>query len=188
MAGFRGLEWNPQVAYAGSNPNPIYVYYTVDPSDPRLFKVRGALAAVEHPDNPGAPADDMTPSPDPFPGALLEVRRGPNIEFVGSESDVLSAQNVFVLIAVGRNRNLDLDRSHVRDETHTGDAGGSSWSLDSSNDLDPVVFSLTHNIDATDRNNDGDDTLLVMSFIEFKARLKEFGLILQPVCESTCTP
>ena len=182
-AGFRGLEWNAQVEYVGTNPNPIYVYDTVDPSDPKLFKITGTLDPGEHPGNPTAPAADETAL---LPSSLLAVRRGPNIEFAGSESDVLSTRNVFVLIAVGKNRNVDLDRSYVRDSTHAGDGSGSSWSLDSSNDLDPVVFSLTHNLDPADRNNDGDDTLLVMSFLEYKARLKDFDKVMQPICETSC--
>jgi len=33
---------------------------------------------------------------------------------------------------------------------------------------------------------DGDDTPLVMSFINFKAKLKNFGLNREPVCAGKC--
>ena len=168
--------------YVGSNPNPIYVYDTVDPSDPHLFKITGTLDRGEHPANPSAPTDDET---SPLPATLLEVRRGPDIAGAGSENDVLSAQNIFVLIAVGKNRNANLDRRYMRDGNHAGSSGGGNWALGTSN-VDSVVFSLTHDFGATDRLDDGDDTIRVMSFLEYKARLKDFDKVMQPICETSC--
>ncbi len=46
-------------------------------------------------------------------------------------------------------------------------------------------FSATRNIDATDC---GDDTLLVMSLVNFKAELAEYGLSMEAICDSTCSP
>lgn len=182
-AGFRGQEWNPQVQYVGTIPAPIYVYDTINPSPanpPSLFKITDTLAKGAHP----GPAREVTVD---LPNPLLEVRRGPDITSnANGQKDVLSVQNVFVLIAVGENRNDAVDRRYVRDETHAlTSAGGSPWTL-GLNDVDDVVFSLTHNISGTDRQDDGDDTLRVMSFIEYKSRLKAFGKIMQPICDTSC--
>ena len=100
--------------------------------------------------------------------------------------DALIAQNVFVLIAPGDNRNADLNRTYFRDSNHRGNASGSSWSANSSNNLDLVVFSGTPNVDATDEGSDGDDTLLVMSFVNFKAEMNRYGLNMEAVCDGTC--
>ena len=109
-------------------------------------------------------ADKFT---EPLPNPLLEVRRGPDVAGSGGQSDTMSAQNVFVLIAPGENRNTVLGRTHVRDSSHT-DGTANPWPLNITN-VDTRLFSSTTNIDPTDRANDGDDTLLVMSFFSFRA-------------------
>ena len=89
-----------------------------------------------------------------------------------------------MLIAPGPNRNADLDRLFSRDSVHTNNTGG-VWTL-STTTVDGVLFSTEPNIDATDSANSGDDTLLVMSFTEFKAEMSKHGLNMEPVCESPC--
>ena len=178
-AGVRGQEWNPQLDYVAG----LYVYDTIDPSDPRLFKTTGTLVAGMHPDNTGAPADDVT---DLLPSELLVVKRGPDITGnSNNQKDEISVQNVFVLIAVGENRNASLDRRYMRDASHAGKGNGDPWALGLS-DVDGVVFSMTHEVSGTDRLDDGDDTLRVISFIEYKSRLASLGKIIQPICEITC--
>lgn len=188
-AGFRGFEYHSNINYVGGNQagQEVYVYYG-EGAGRELYKITGSYSAGEVPPSAiqaptSAPIENVT---DLLPATLLEVRRGPDIDGGGGESDTVSAQNVFVLIAVGSHRNTEHNRTHVRDSNHAGDDGGSSWSIDSSNDLDIVVFSLTTNIDLNDRNNDDDDTLKVMSFLEYKAKLRKFGLNMEPMCEDTC--
>ena len=179
-AGFRGQEWNPQVPYAVG----LYVYDTVDPSDPRLFEITGPLplAAGTHPDK-GAPATDVTAA---LPSELLVIKRGPDITgAANNQKDEISLQNVFVLIAVGENRNASLDRSYMRDASHAGKGNGDPWPLGLT-DVDGVVFSMTHDVSGADRQDDGDDTLRVMSFIEYKSRLAALGKIMQPICDTAC--
>ncbi len=119
---------------------------------------------------------------------MLEVRRGPDVTAAGTQSEVLSAQNVFVLIAPGKNRNTVASRAYIRDANHVGDSAGNPWPLDSTIPK-TVVFSATHNIDPTDHGNDGDDTLLVMSFINYKAALSKYGLNMEPVgCQANSCP
>ena len=130
----------------------------------------------------------MTDVTEALPNPLLEVRRGPDITSnANSQKDVLSAQNVFVLIATGENRNPTLDRRHMRDAGHLASASGSGtpWALGLS-DVDGVVFSMVHDLSSADRQDDGDDTLRVMSFIEYKSRLKAFGKSIQPICDNSC--
>ena len=189
IAGYRGQEWNPQVEYVGTNSNPIYVYVTVNPTPsnpPRLFRIKSTLDAGNHPDT--AANSVVTKYTNKLPSLLLEVRRGPDITSnANNQKDVLSAQNVFVLIAVGENRNPTLDRRHMRDAGHLASAtgAGTPWALGLS-DVDDVVFSMTHDLSAADSNDNGDDTLRVMSFIEYKSHLKTFGKNMQPLCEGSC--
>lgn len=186
-AGFRGQEWNPQVTYLGSNPAPVFVYDTANltsTNPPNLFKITGTLTAGLHPSQ--APANTASDVTAVLTSPLLEVRRGPDItSSVDGQDDVQSIQNVFILIAVGANRNAGLDRTHVRDSTHALDNTGALWTL-GVNNVNNVVFSLTRNISGTDSGDDGDDTLRIMSFIEYKSRLKAFDLILQQLCEIPC--
>ena len=192
-AGYRGQEWNPQVTYIGTVPNPIYVYVTVNPSPsnpPSLYKITSSLAAGTHPGTPGpGTPEDVTAA---LPNDLLTVKRGPDITSNdNNQKDVLSAQNVFVLIATGENRNPTLDRRHMRDAGHLASANGSGtpWALgfdDVADGVNNVVFSMVHDLSSADRQDDGDDTLRVMSFIEYKSRLKAFGKSIQPICDNSC--
>ena len=185
-AGFRGQEWNPQVTYVGTNPAPIYVYDTADQETTNLaslYKITGTLAAGNHPANTGSGAAEVTAL---LSDDLLVVKRGPDINGTGvGEKDEISIQNVFVLLAVGDNRNAALDRRHMRDSTHALTGTGALWTL-GVNNVDGVVFSMTHNISATDRLDDGDDTIRVVSFLEYKSRLKALGMTIQPICETPC--
>ena len=88
-------------------------------------------------------------------------------------------------VAVGGNRNAGLNRLFVRDASHAGDNSGANWPL-GLNDVDSVVFSVVHYVSGADRQDDGDDTLRVMSFIEYKSRLKAFGKNMQPICDTSC--
>ena len=181
-AGYRGREWDLSVAYQGTNTNPLYVYYTVG-SDRRLYKVTGTLPAGWPPNfaDPSVAEDVTAPLPDP----LLQVRRGPDVLGTGGQADVLSAQNVFVLIAPGGNRNAGLGRAYVRDSNYVLNDMGDPWPLDAPT-VNTVIFSNTPNVDPNDTYNDGDDTLLVMSFINFKAEIRKFGLSMEPICDGSC--
>ncbi len=126
--------------------------------------------------------DDVT---DALPGRMLEVRVGPDVTGGGgSETVTASAQNVFMLIAPGNNRNAELDRGYVRDSNHVDGSTGLSWTLDVAN-VDSMIFSNALNTDAVDQGSDGDDTLLAMSFAIFKEKIGRYGLNMEPVCEST---
>jgi type II secretory pathway pseudopilin PulG len=187
-AGFRGFEWEPSVTYTGSPSDPAYVYYTPSGSDRRLYQIVGTLPAGTPPDTVvGTVVNDVTAT---FPAAMLALRRGPDVVVVDSQSDVLSARNVFVLIAPGENRNTNRDRTHIRDANHLRNTSGAAWPLNFSfeggNSMNEVIFSATPNIDPTDSGNDGDDTLLVMSFINYKAALSKYGLNMEPVCDFDC--
>ncbi len=134
--------------------------------------------------------EDVT---DALPYPLLEVRQGPDvITGIDKQTDKVSAQNVFVLIAPGKNRNAVADRAYVRDSNHVGDAAGGPWPLNVHlldppwANVDAVVFSNARNTDATDGGNDGDDTLLVMSFNDYKAALSRYGLNMEPFCDGAC--
>ena len=181
-AGYRGREWDLSVAYQGTTANPLYVYYSVG-TNRRLFEVTGTLPAGTPPNmaDPTIAQDVTAPLPDP----LLQVRRGPDVLGGGSQADVLSAQNVFVLIAPGENRNAGLGRVYVRDSNHVLDDAGNPWTLDVAT-VNTVIFANTANVDSSDPNNDGDDTLLVMSFINFKAEIRKFGLTIEPICDGSC--
>ena len=181
-AGYRGREWDPSVTYQGTNPNPLYVYYSVG-ANRRLYEVTGTLAAGTAPNSVGPTiAQDVTAA---LPDPLLEVRRGPDVLGTGGQSDVLSAQNVFVLIAPGENRNADLGRAYVRDSNHVLDNAGNPWALDVLT-VNTVIFANSPTVDSNDSGNDGDDTLLVMSFINFKAEIRKFGLSMEAICDGSC--
>ena len=180
-AGFRGFEWDPSVTYTGSALDPAYVYYTPSGSGRGLYQIVGSLPA-------GTPPNTAVGTV--LPAAMLELRRGPDVVAIDTQSDVLSARNVFVLIAPGTNRNTNRDRTHIRDANHLRNTSGASWPLnfgfEGGNSLNEVIFSATPNIDPTDHGNDGDDTLLVMSFINYKAALSKYGLNVEPVCDGAC--
>ncbi len=181
-AGYRGREWDPSVTYQGTVSSPLYVYFAAG-TDRRLYKVTGTLPAGWPPNfaDPSVAQDVTAPLPDP----LLQVRRGPDVLGAGGQDDVLSAQNVFVLIAPGENRNAGLGRAYVRDSNYVLNDTGDPWPLDVPT-VNAVIFSNTPNIDPNDSHNDGDDTLLVMSFINFKAEIRKFGLTMEPICDGSC--
>ncbi len=211
VAGFRGFQWDSSVKYIGgladgTPPEPLYVYFSA--GGRKLYKIIGTLPAGISPDTPcvaaGDPLPECTgPGPNPvteditvtfdaaFPDGLVQVRRGPDVINGGaSEITPVSAQTVFVLIAPGKNRNAARGRTHVRDANHVRNASGATWPLDfifdGTNFSYEVIFSATQNIDGSDSNNDGDDTLLVMSFTNFKAALSKYGLNMESVCEGSC--
>ena len=183
LAGFRGFQWKSDVTYVGTDANPVYVYHSLSAKDRWLYKIIGTLSQGTPPNTVPAVADELKFL---LPASLLEVRRGPVINAASPQNDPISLQNVFVLIAPGNNTNADHNRRYFRDSNHRGDAGGSSWSPDSSNNLDLVVFSSTPNVDTTDAGNNGDDTILVMSFIQYKAELNKYGLNMEPMCDDLC--
>jgi type II secretory pathway pseudopilin PulG len=123
-----GVLWNPLVAYKGTIADPIYLFDT--PSGVNtggLYTVDDILAAGTRP-AAGGFSDSSSDFP---PTSLLELRRGPNIKGSGDQKDVLSAQNVFVLIAAGDNinSNSSINRPHIRDENHRSNSGGAPWNL-----------------------------------------------------------
>ncbi len=194
-AGFRGFEWDSSVTYQGTNSNPLYVYYA-EGTDRWLYKVTGTLPAGTAPPSAGPTiAVDVTKVLD---GNLLELRRGPDVNTGsqgpdgGPQHDVLSARNVFVLIAPGKNRNATFGRAYVRDSTHINNISNAPWPLDLTGNagaaaiIDTAIFSLINNIGAADAADNGDDTLLAMSFTEFKVELRKYGLHMEPICEQAC--
>ena len=182
--GFRGFEWQLGVTYDGTTTS-IFVYYDVAADDRRLYEIKGVLPVDTTPDSDPGIATDSTAV---LPTSLLELRRGPDvINGAAAETAVVSARNVFVLIAPGDNRNADLNRRYVRDSNHVADSTGTTWTIQNVTiSVDDVVFSSTHNVDATDSGNDGDDTLWVMSFIEYQAELSKYGLHMEPICHGAC--
>ena len=101
-----------------------------------------------------------------------------------SQNDVMSQQNVFILIAPGPNRNADISRLFSRDDTHVT-AVGAVWTL-GVNKVDDFIFSSEPNVDAADSANNGDDTMLIMSSTRFKAEMGKHGLNMEQVCEKPC--
>ncbi len=183
-AGFRGFEWNPSVEYDGSSSNPLYVYYTPAGLSRALYKVIATLPGGTSPDAGVALGftEDVTVA---FPASVLEVRRGPDVTAASPQNDPISLQNVFVLIAPGKNRNVSAGRSYVRDSNHVADSAGAPWALDTPL-VDSVIFSATPNVDSTDSGNIGDDTLLWMSFTNYKAMVSKYGLNMEPICDASC--
>ncbi len=181
-AGSRGREWDPSLTYDDTGPEE-YVYYTPAGSERQLYKIIGTLPEGASPDQ--ANPSDVKNITAKLPTQLLAVRRGPTVTGPGGQSDVLSAQNVFVLIAAGKNRNARLDTAHMRDANHAGNKGGGPWPINNSQ-VDSVVFSSTHNVDATDGINDGDDRLLVLSMTNFMVKLSKYNMIVGPICASSC--
>ena len=101
-AGFRGFQWDSGVTYDAPSATPVYVFDN-DPGsgDRALYEIKKnkSLAAGTHPSDGG---NDVTEHIDQLPDPLLEVRRGPDVtSATGGQNDVISAQNVFVLIAAG---------------------------------------------------------------------------------------
>ncbi len=132
---------------------------------------------------------------------LLEVRRGPDvIKGTAAETAVVSLQNVFVLIATGDNINVAANvdgtttpRAYLRDANHVNKKGNQIKIYDEgkggeirSDEVDGLIFSATRNVDPTDEGANGDDTLLVMSFTEFRAEMSKYGMNMEPVCFEKC--
>ena len=187
-AGYRGLEYHSNVDYKGqTGPNgAVYVYYGSG-ANRRLYLITGDYFAGTVPPEEALSNSKVADVTDPLPASLLEVRRGPDVTAVGSESDAVSARNVFVLIAPGANRNADLDRHYVRDSTHVENPAGDAWPIQNvTSSVDDNIFSMTPNVDTADSGNNGDDALLVISFLQFKSRLKRYGLNMEPICDGTC--
>lgn len=180
-AGQRGPRWNSRITYDGT-VEPQYVYYSAPEADQELYRIGGVLPA-------GTPPDAVLQSiakavSKAMPDALLELRRGPRISGQNGQNDILSAQNVFVLIAAGRNINpsINIDLPYMRDGNHKGNQGNKPWRLNQAN-VDNVRFSATREIDTTDPVNSGDDTLLVESFLSFKRSVFAYGVRLEPLWE-----
>lgn len=182
-AGFRGREWNPRLEYVGTDLSPIYVYVSAA-QKPKLYKIFGTLAPGRHPrDGEKSDPEVVQRVSKGIKKDLLRLWRGPDLTLdVDGQKDHISPQNVFVLIAVGDNFNTTLNRRYFRDANHLYNKDD-PWNLGETQ-LDKATFSMTNDVSSADPLEHGDDTLRVMSFLEFKWRLKAFGMILQPVCES----
>ena len=185
-AAYRGAQWDSTLTYNAPSTSALYVYdYDPVSGDRVLYEIKKdkSLAAGTHPSDGGA---DVVAHPAPLPASLLEVRRGPDVtSATGGQNDVISAQNVFVLIAPGANRNDDLDRVYIRDSNHVRSPSGDSWSF-GTDVVDEHIFSITPNVDTTDEGNSGDDTIRFVSFMEFRAGMSKYGLNMEPVCETPC--
>ena len=183
-AGFKGFQWDSSVNYIASAANPLWVYDNDPTSGIRtLYEIKKgkSLAAGVHPSDGGP---DINPSIVPLTTPLLEVRRGPNVVGAAPQTDVISSQNVFILIAPGKRRNTDFNLQFSRDTDHRTSTG-SVWSLGTT-PVDDRLFSMETNVGATDSANDGDDTMLIMSFNQFKAEMGKHGINMEPVCETNC--
>ena len=183
-AGFRGFQWDTSVKYEAPGSAPTWVY-DFDPGsgDRTLYRIKESttLDNGTHPNDGGS---DVTIHLNQLPATLLQVRRGPDVTAASPQNDVIDAQNVFILIAPGTNRNAGINRQFVRDSTHTT-SGGGTWAL-GTNVIDDHIFSSQPNEDTSDTANDGDDTLLVMSFTDFRKEMSKYGLNMEPVCENPC--
>ena len=176
VAATRYEHWHQNVTYDGTAIS-IYLYHTPRGGSLGLYKVDGVLAAGTSPEVGGYSEESES-----LPDNLLELRRGPDVMAAGTESDVLSAQNVFVLIATGNNINPDteINLPYMRDENHLYDGVGTSWELNEG-EVDDVLFSATHEYNSDDEGASGDDTLLVTSFLSFKSDLRSFGVKLESI-------
>lgn len=182
----RGIasQWNPSVTYDGSVGDPIYLFDA--PSGVNtggLYIIDGELAAGTRPEAGGF--DDS--ASDLLPDSLLALHRGPDIKGSGGQSDVLSAQNVFVLIATGDNINplSSINLPYMRDENHRAGSSGTPWQLNQS-EVDDSIFAATRAFHTSDQGKDGDDMVLAVSFLSFKADLRTFGVTIAPICDSGC--
>ncbi len=186
-ASFRGFEWNMTVTYNGTILSPLFVYHTDANNNVRgLYTITGAYPMGTLPPD-AALGTEVDAIGAPLTSPLLQVRRGPDVTDPFNSQDLVeSAQTVFVLIAPGKNRNATASRAYVRDANHVADDLGAAWALETDPVDEEVIFSLTQNIDGTDSNNDGDDTLLVMSFTNFKAAVSKYGLNMEKFCEPGC--
>lgn len=179
-----GEPWNPHVTYEGSLSDPVYVAYTKpDTGDLGLYKLLTTLQA-------GTPPTALPPNlavdvSHDLPASLLEVRRGPKVSAPDQQADVMSARNVFVLIAPGPGINAKLGRTYIRDANHAGNGVGGAWPYNDDN-VDAVTFAATRTRAAVDQGAHGDDALLVESFTRFKRDLGARGVRIEPVCDSLC--
>ena len=184
LAGFRGFQWKSDVTYVGTIANPVYVYHSLSAKDRWLYKITGTLSPGTPPNTDPTNAEELKFL---LRASLLEVRRGPDITAASPQNDPISLQNVFVLIAPGSNRNAGLSRNYVRDSTHVDDSTGAVWTIQNITvSVNDNIFSMTPNVDTTDAGNNGDDTILVMSFIQYKAELSKYGLNMEPMCDAAC--
>ncbi len=180
-AGFRGFQWDSSVTYKAPSIESLWVY-EFDPTTGvrSLYKIAQGTTQIAG----THPASGASVFLNQLPAILLEVRRGPDVTAAGPQSDVISSRNVFILIAPGRNRNAAIDRLFVHDSTHTT-SGGGTWNF-GANPIDDYIFSSEPNVDASDSANSGDDTMLFMSFTQFKAEMSKHGLNMEPVCVASC--
>ena len=177
-ASARGEDWNQLVAYEGTVSDPVYLYFTPPGGSRGLYEVNGSLAAGTSPAVGGYSVLGNS-----LPANLLELRRGPDIKATGSEKDILSAQNIFVLIATGDNVNANnsINLPFMRDDNHRANgSGGAPWNLNQ-NVVDDVRFSATHEFNSSDDGLSGDDMLLVTSFLSYKSSLRSFGVKLESI-------
>ncbi len=120
-----------------------------------------------------------------LPSELLELRRGPDVAAAAPQNDVMSARNVFVLIAAGANRNAALDRRSIRDANHVADGSGTALALNATS-VDTARFAAKLETNVSDVTDQGDDELAFMSFTRFRAALGKFGINMEPLCETAC--
>ncbi len=180
LAGFRGFEWNSSVTYDGASSR-LYVYYTVG-GNRDMYEIISNYPAGTTPDAIGVSV--AKPVGTPLPAQLLDLKRGPDVAAASPQNDVISSPNVFVLVAPGGNTNAVVGRPYVRDSNHARDAAGTDWPLAVIDaNVDGVVFSNTPDVDVTNAGNNGDDTLLAMSFLEFKSALALFALNMEEICD-----
>ena len=191
-AGFRGFPYDKDVAYTAPVLAALWVYATPTNGVLTLYKLTaGAPLEISDPTSDDAPSldADVTAHPDQLPNPLLQLLKGPDISSATDgqnnpfDDDIENLQNVFVLIAPGPNRNAGIDRRFSRDSAHKASAAGVTWALGTL-DVDGIVFSSEPNADAADTANSGDDTLLNMTFEDFKKEMSKQGLNMEPVCEN----
>lgn len=185
LAEARGGEWDPRVGYEATPDDPIYLRYT-DPAEGtrHLYELTATLPAGTPP--PALGSGDIADVTHGLPETLLQARRGPDVAAGDEQSEIVSARNVFVLIAPGTAFNFALERTHIRDASHRGDESGVRWPYND-DAVDGVVFSsMTQHSAVPDQGASGDDTLFAESFTRFKQDLNARGVRVEPICASSC--
>ena len=199
--GLTVADWDTTQAYlGGTKTSPFYIFHQPAGGARELYMFDSDNDVGEAPKNKNKVKRSRL-----LKDSLLEVRRGPDvINGTAAETAVVSIQNVFVLIATGANRNgaalikvdgneVSAPRYNSRDTNHVED-NGNDWLIYEEmgsgeikgGDVDKVIFSMTRNTGEADEADNGDDTLLVMSFAAFRAAMSKYGMNMEPICFEKC--
>lgn len=112
-----------------------------------------------------------------LPDRFLETRLGPIIN-TPPGSTVSAAQNIFVLLAAGHNKNDAIGHAFLRDSNHmlcSSPTICSAWTSLNDVNVDSATFSLTPPSDTSP------DTILPVSFADYQAAMAKAGFNTQAV-------